>query len=256
LSVKIRKRNGAWWVFICYRGRRKAKKIGTQKAARKVKVAIEARLALGDVGIFEEEKGSILFSDYGRQWLELHARAHCKPSTWQSYEQVFRVHLLPQFGSVPLDRITRGELKRFMSSLAASKQYGLVYSLGTLRNILATTRAILSEAVEDELIESNPALRLGKLVFAHARKRAVDFLTRQEAQQFLEATKALRRRRYPMFLTALRTGLRLGELIALRWDDIQFGDSEDDSNRYIMVSRNIPTGNSRRQRTKNHAAWI
>src|SRR4029077_9678217 len=43
-------------------------------------------------------------------------------------------------------------------------------------------------------------------------------------------------------LTALSTGLRLGELIALRWDDIQFGDSEDDSNRYIMVSRNYTRG--------------
>ena len=37
MSVKVRKRNNAWWVFINYRGRRKAKKVGTREAAEKVK---------------------------------------------------------------------------------------------------------------------------------------------------------------------------------------------------------------------------
>jgi len=43
---------------------------------------------------------------------------------------------------------------------------------------------------------------------------------------------------YPLFLTALRASLRRGELIALKWGDIQFGTSEADSNRYILVQRN------------------
>jgi|HubBroStandDraft_6_1064221.scaffolds.fasta_scaffold132608_1 integrase len=64
------------------------------------------------------------------------------------------------------------------------------------------------------------------------------YMTREEAQRFLESSKALRPDRYPLFLTALRSGLRLGELIALQWDDIQFGQSGGDSNRYILVRRN------------------
>jgi integrase len=47
---------------------------------------------------------------------------------------------------------------------------------------------------------------------------------------------------YPIFLTALRAGLRRGELVALKWGDIQFGESEKDSNRYILVQRNYVHG--------------
>jgi len=56
MSVKIRKRKGAWWIFICYHGRRKAKKVGTREAAERAKREIEARLALGNFGFFAEGK--------------------------------------------------------------------------------------------------------------------------------------------------------------------------------------------------------
>jgi integrase len=247
MSVKIRKRKGAWWIFITYHGRRKAKRIGSREAAERVKRELEARLALGDFGVFDSKK-SASFADYGKQWLEVHARAHCKTSTYERYEQVFRVHLLPRFGTIPVDRITREDLKRFLSGLATSKKYGL----GTLRNILATVRAILGQAFEDGLLASNPASRLGKYAFGGARRRPVEFLARAEADAFLAAARAHAPERYPMFLTALRTGLRLGELIALRWDDIQFGDSPDDPHRFILVQRNYSRGEF--TTPKNHKA--
>jgi integrase len=43
---------------------------------------------------------------------------------------------------------------------------------------------------------------------------------------------------HPLFLTALRTGLRRGELVALQWGDIQFGRDNDDPNRFIVVQHN------------------
>ena len=43
MGVKVKKRNGAWWVFINYHGRRKAKKVGTREAAERVKRELEAR---------------------------------------------------------------------------------------------------------------------------------------------------------------------------------------------------------------------
>jgi len=237
VSVKIRKRNGRWWVFICFRSRRKAKKVGSREAAEQVKRTIEARLALGDFGIFDSKK-SVAFKDYGKQWLELHAKAYCKSSTYERYEQVFRIHLSPRFGSTPVDRISRDDLKRYLAELVASRKYGL----GTLRNILATVRAILTYAFEGGLIASNPAARLGKYAFGGARKRPVEFLTRAEAETLLTTAKTHRPHRYPLFLAALRAGLRLGELLALCWDDIQFGESADDPNRFILVRRNYTRG--------------
>jgi integrase len=52
LSVGMR--NGAWWVFVDHEGRRKAKKVGTREAAERVKRELEARLVLGDLGVFRQ----------------------------------------------------------------------------------------------------------------------------------------------------------------------------------------------------------
>ena len=233
--------------MINFRGRRKSKRIGTREAAERVKREIEARLALGDLGVLEQKK-KISFSEYGKKWLERHAKAHCRISTYERYEQVFRIYLSPRFGACPIDRLERDDLKRYFSELATSRKYGL----GTLRNIVATLRAILSEAMEDGLIEGNPASRLGKYTFGNARKRDIDFLTRSEAASFLEAARTHAPIRYPMFLTAIRTGLRLGELIALHWEDVQFGENADDPNRFILVRRNYGRGEF--TTPKNHKA--
>jgi len=55
-------------------------------------------------------------------------------------------------------------------------------------------------------------------------------MTRDEFEKFLTAVSEIRREWYVLFLTALRAGLRKGELITLKWGDIQFGESPDDSN--------------------------
>jgi integrase len=117
-----------------------------------------------------------------------------------------------------------------------------MYAYGTLKNILATLRATLSDAVEDEILPSNPAVRLGRFFLPGARRRKAEFLTQTEMTAFLDAAKAQRSHRYPFFLTAFRTGMRLGELLALEWDDIQFGESENDPNRFILVRRNYVRG--------------
>ena len=67
-------------------------------------------------------------------------------------------------------------------------------------------------------------------------------MTRDEAQAFLEAAHEFYPQSYPLFLMALRTGLRKGELIAVKWGDIQFGTNEDDPNRFILVQRNFVHG--------------
>lgn len=210
-----------------------------------MKREIEARLTLGDFGVLERKKATT-FSEFGKKWLELHAKARCKTSTYERYEQIFRIHLSPRFGNRPINRIERDDLKRYFAELATSKRHGL----GTLRNIVATLRAILSEALEEKLIESNPASRLGKYAFGNARKRDIDFLTRSEAASLLAAARIHSPTCHPMFLTALRTGLRLGELIALHWEDIQFGENADDPNRFILVRRNYSRGEF--TTTKNH----
>ncbi len=87
MGVKLKKRINAWWVFVTYHGRRKAKKVGTRQAAEKVKREIEARLAIGDFRIFEERKEPT-FADYADRWVRHHAQVQCKPSTVARYREI------------------------------------------------------------------------------------------------------------------------------------------------------------------------
>jgi integrase len=100
----------------------------------------------------------------------------------------------------------------------------------------------LNHAVEDGLIDRNPAEKLGRFTKTDRPEHQAQAMTRQEAETFLAAAMQISPDYHPFFLMALRAGLRMGELIAVTWGDIQFGTSEDDPNRYILVQRNFVRG--------------
>ena len=107
---------------------------------------------------------------------------------------------------------------------------------------MCALRAVLNAAVEDGLIESNPATKVGRFAKSEKPARKASAMTRVESDMFLAAVGEICPEWHPLFLTALRAGLRKGELIALQWGDVQFGESVEDSNRYIFVQRNYSLG--------------
>jgi len=231
MGVKVRKRNGAWWVFIDHHGIRKAKKIGTREAAQKVKRELEARLALGETGCLSQPKPEHTFSTYAEQWLRTDA-LRCKPSTVEFYKDYQARYVKPRFGETKLSGITREEIKAFMADL---KERGL--SKNTIRLAVASLRVVLSSAVEDGILAINPALRLGRLVESRKSEHEAQAMEAGEAERFLNAAKEHSPRYYVLFLIALRAGLRQGEVLALKWGDLQFGQSEQGSNRFLLVQR-------------------
>jgi integrase len=112
-------------------------------------------------------------------------------------------------------------------------------SRNTVRNALCVVRGIFNYAIEEGLIESNPAARLGRFTrTAKTADTAGVALTPAEVKSFLDAAKEVCPDYYILFLVALRAGLRRGELVALQWGDIQFGKDENDSNRFMIVQHN------------------
>ena len=112
-------------------------------------------------------------------------------------------------------------------------------SRNTVRNALCVIRGIFNEAIEDGIVEVNPAARLGRFtrIAKIAEVKGIS-LTRAETGQFLQAAKEICPEYHPLFLMALRAGLRRGELVAVQWGDLQFGKDEQDANRFIDVQRN------------------
>ncbi len=238
MGAKLKKVHGAWYLYVNYQGRRKCKKIGfDRKLAEEVRRQIEAKLALGDLGIFGPtvaEPTTPTFGEYADQWLREYARIECKESTVEGYEGVLKNYLRPRFAAVRLPDITRGQVKAMIADLMEA---GL--SRGTIQNALSVIRKMYNEAIEAGLVTANPAGRLGRFTrgAASSEKKGVA-LTPAEVQQFLDAVKEVCPEYYPLFFTAVRAGLRRGELVALQFGDLNFGADEEDPNRYIFVQHN------------------
>jgi integrase len=221
MGVKIREKvkgSGEWWIFIHYKGKRASKKVGTLKAARKSATDIEREITLERFNIDTDLEATFsLFRDYAEKWMEGHVRATLKESTYQGYRNILDNHLYPDFGKKHLSEISREEIKVLCYRKIES---GL--SRRSVSFIARTLSTIFNQAIEDGIVSANPAARPGRYIKAEDRLEKIDFLTSQEGQTFLEAAKEHTPRFYPLFLMALRTGMRQGEMIGLQWADIDW----------------------------------
>jgi integrase len=222
MGVTVRKKSNQWYVFVNHNGHRKAKCVGSSRsAAEQVKRMLEAKLALGDLGFMAEADNNVpTFATYSDSWLKEHAAIQCKPSTQRSYEQLLRLHVTPRFGEKKLTDIRRKTIKEFVSDMSQSirvvdEKTGETvprFSRNTLRLIVCALRAVLNAALEDGLIESNPAVRMGRFAKSAKPSHQASAMTRTEAEKFLAAVHEVCPDWHPFFLTALRSGLRKGEL--------------------------------------------
>src|SRR5262245_21212933 len=90
MGVKVRTWKSAYWIFVDHQGRRKAKRVGTgkagKKAAEQAAIKIQARLAEGDLRVFEPEPSAVLtFKGYAERWLSGGAGLGCQESTLEQY---------------------------------------------------------------------------------------------------------------------------------------------------------------------------
>jgi integrase len=222
--VKVReKRKGSrvWWLFIDYQGRRKARRIGDRKAAELAAIKIRARLAEGDATVLAPAPASGVptLAEYAEWWLTEAIAPHRKPRTEDYYRKILDHHLLPEFGKLTLTEIKPAQVRGFIAQKLNAKA-----SRNTVKNMAATLRAILYQAQQmDELIPSNPAARFGKFFDARhdAREHVVVLEPEDVARVLKSATKW-----YADHELAVRmlfyTGMREGEMLGLRWEDIDW----------------------------------
>ena len=127
MGVKVREKDkdsGVWWVFVSYKGKRTSRQIGTQKAALKVKEQIEARLKLGQDALPKEKPAVQTLQQYWDGFEETYLPLGVRENTIESYKRSFRLHILPELGTLPLDEITREKVKQFVSILVQKPAEG------------------------------------------------------------------------------------------------------------------------------------
>jgi integrase len=236
MSVKVRQRpkeSGIWWVFIDHQGKRKAKKIGRDKRlAMDVAKKIEAKLTLGDLDLQANKEKTMSFKDISTLWLEDYIKPLRRQSTYERYRDLLTRHVYPFLGNKPIDEIKRKEIRNLII---------MKNKTGLSRSMLCLIRDVISGpmgyAVDEELIEANPVSGiLKRLKLERNKKITIEPMTQEEVELFLTTCQTYSPEHFPFFLCAFRTGMRLGEILALQWGDIDFNSD------FIHVERSYKRG--------------
>jgi len=136
-------------------------------------------------------------------------------STSDEYKATFKLHIKPALGHRRLNEIKRKHVKKMIAGL---RDQGL--SASRVETILQVLRNVLKHALEDEYIQINPCDKMGS--YCGERNKKVNPLTIEETQQLLENATHLPLELEALYTTMIFTGLRIGEVLALEWTDIDF----------------------------------
>jgi integrase len=152
-----------------------------------------------------------LLGDYLEQWLKDYAAGAVGPVTMRNYTEIIRKQLTPKLGHVPLAQLSGQAIQGYLSS---KLQDG--YHPNTIHKHYRVLRQALGHAVKWGLLGRNPAAMADP---PRLRRRDVRVWDEEQVRVFLaEARRASRH--YPLFLTVIMTGMRQGELLGLRWADV------------------------------------
>ena len=156
--------------------------------------------------------------EYISFWQEAYDRHQSRATTYAAHNYVFKNHILPGLGDIPLSELTSEmvgefleERRRFDNHRPGSSGLGEE----TMRHIHRLLQQCLDQAIRDGLLTENPAKAF------HYRKSMTvkaNIMTPLEMEDYLDAAERLGY--LPMFMLALTAGLRQGELIALKWSDL------------------------------------
>jgi integrase len=164
-----------------------------------------------ETGVIQYEE--IPFGGWARQWLENY-RASWKYSEQIRKESIVRVHLFPFFGNCDLAAIRPEDVQRFMRQKVDE---GL--SKKTINNMIGVLKSMFRAAKENGYIEENVMERVHMF---KTPKDSFHYYDEKQSAAFLDICGKIEPDWHPFFMLAFTTGMRLGELAALTWDQIDF----------------------------------
>ena len=163
-------------------------------------------------------------------WLPA-VRSSVRPSTWTAYEAYIRLYVVPRIGDLPLQTLTRNQLRIFYGELELNGRVrgGGGLNRKTVHNIHVTLLKALGDALEDQLISRNPAVRGHR---GGIDRPTINTWTADQVRTFLRHVTG--DRLFALWRVAVTTGMRRAEILGVRWCDVDFS-----SNRLAVVQTRL-----------------
>jgi len=143
-------------------------------------------------------------------WLTQYKKNRLRPSTYVLYENIARLHIIPAIGTTPLQKLETKDIQHLINAL---HEKGKSFTL--IKHVHLIISGALKQAAKEQKVFRNVA---DNVELPKAQKKKVRPLTKEEVKRFLEVAKT--NKYYPAFILEVGTGLRRGEVLALRWKDI------------------------------------
>ncbi|EOO30741.1 hypothetical protein IIU_05058 [Bacillus cereus VD133] len=238
--ASFRKRGEKWEYRVRYKEMGKYRETSkggfkTKKEAQLAAAKVEEQLANG----VNVSNSHLTFNEYMYEWLETYKKDNVSPRTYKSYEKNIRLYILPAFGTMKLKDLTRIQYQKFINDLLKTR------SKQTISLINATMHNALETAVNElEILTKNPTNKISikehHVIDKRSRVKCFDI---DELKLFLNyvLNEQATFKYYSLFMFLSRTGLRIGECLALQWDDIEFDKKQVYINKTLITTqRNHP----------------
>jgi integrase len=215
-SIHQRK-DGSWCAIVdlgWVNGKRKRKYLygkTRKEVADKLKAAYHDQASGVDLA---SERQTV--EEFLKLWLEQTVKVRNRDGTYDNYAQIVRSHITPAIGKYQLTKLTPEQVQAMLNQLT-----GVGLAPRTVRNVRAVLRDALNQAVKRRRIAYNVA---ALVEIPRAEKPVITPLTPEQAQALLEAVRGDPLE--ALYRVALSLGLRRGEVLALRWEDIDFDRHE------------------------------
>ena len=199
----------------------------------------------------EKLKPDMPFGEWIDFWYKYFSSPKLRPTTQATYENRIYGHIIPSIGKIPISKLTQNDLQQFYAKLKRTGRKVNVELKGTgvsdrmVRSCHALCRSSLEKAVEEGLITRNPSIGC-KL--PPKKNGEMKVLTQNEIVRLLN--QAYDEGYYEMFLLELTTGMRRGEILGLKWRDLNLETGE------LNIKRQLTTKGISVPKTKSSIRTI
>ena len=189
------------------------------------------------------KESKIRFVEFAQLWLDKYVRPNLSDTTIINYKNQLNKYILPYFGNMQLSKIRKLDIQDFANKLVAEHNL----SSKTVKNYIIIISSIFQKGVEWEIVKDNVARNITIPRNDNKPKKEREIYNYDELKQLLECLEKEPEPFKTMLYISIYTGARRGEVLGLRWKDIDF-----DTNTIHIVQNKIRKENGTKiKETKN-----